>query len=1098
MGSRRTGRDEGGGGNSDLRSGRSSQHTFVTFGTEQPEDPLDVKAKERNKYLPVHMQEPRDEQGRKRFHGAFTGGFSAGYFNSVGSKEGWAPSQFVSSRSSRYNPASAAKPEDFMDEEDLEAIGDGQKIAATEDYDIVGGTAKELARKRAAVSAAGGDSQNALGAVAGKLVEDLIGPAKDPIGIKLLRQMGWREGHGVGPRAKRKAKNGVEDIHAANHTFAPRDISIDLLKPKTDSFGLGYNPFHHAPEFAGRGSQSQTTGKNEPQSAAKPGKGGFGVGVFEDEDEDLDVYGSGMASYDMIIDDDEDRPMLKRKFDGGASRQQSTLRTKDRHITGFDLTISICHDGRPPLEGFTLAKTAMPEPKWYAPPELPAAFVPMHDFAAAPLPAGSTPSHVDSRIHPSRQAQQHEQSQLTADMRRDILGEEALKAPQRSVFSFLPIKEQDRLQEFIDKAARTRGNSAVAGSNEDKTAPKDAGPKVDKDTALAALKGFMPFGNDMPKQQRYRRFLEVKAGLAAEYAANPKHLTRQDIAHEKLEFSKAAQIFKPLSSMMASRFTSASQPTDTNYNAPSAKTDVQNGAAQMNMYGALTRTRTEWRPEKLLCKRFNVADPYAKQKKKGGGEDDEDAREQSRIDEEKRYEKEALNKRAMNDLFHERDRLVAQGILKAAPDSVADEITDGGAKETLTRDAVSVQLKNTTTTSIKQEEEPDDGLPDEVPERPAMDIFKAIFADSDEDESDSDEEDVNTTPLPLPQSQRPAAEPHVPPLVQSKASPLSSPSLPPPAREKLPPPIFRPVFRKKEDRGKAVKPPAEVAAATPPGSSVVAPSSSLQGALDIDGAALDNEPNPPRQESLPIPAVATPSQSKQSVFVDSNEPSVPPLPLLPSRSESTKKRTRDSDDETLPLPLPPTTASPLPSSSRKDDKDRKKRKKHKKDARDITSDDDERRVKRKRDVAERTDKEKVKERDRKRRRHTSSSKNKRRVYSDEEEEEVWLEKPVVKLPQHHVQQDAVPPPKALSRSSRHMDADGDRSPRPPSLLAFESPYTASDRRAETFGAPSPPAPTTREKPLPPPSSTRHILDESDENESSSTRTRARPSAADFM
>jgi len=30
------------------------------------------------------------ERGRpKRFHGAFSGGFSAGYFNTVGSKEGW-------------------------------------------------------------------------------------------------------------------------------------------------------------------------------------------------------------------------------------------------------------------------------------------------------------------------------------------------------------------------------------------------------------------------------------------------------------------------------------------------------------------------------------------------------------------------------------------------------------------------------------------------------------------------------------------------------------------------------------------------------------------------------------------------------------------------------------------------------------------------------------------------------------------------------------------------------------------------------------------------------------------------------------------------
>ena len=29
-----------------------------------------------------------DERGLRRFHGAFTGGFSAGYFNTVGSKQG--------------------------------------------------------------------------------------------------------------------------------------------------------------------------------------------------------------------------------------------------------------------------------------------------------------------------------------------------------------------------------------------------------------------------------------------------------------------------------------------------------------------------------------------------------------------------------------------------------------------------------------------------------------------------------------------------------------------------------------------------------------------------------------------------------------------------------------------------------------------------------------------------------------------------------------------------------------------------------------------------------------------------------------------------
>lgn len=64
----------------------------------------------------VEDQIVTDEKGRQRFHGAFTGGFSAGYFNTVGSKEGWEPATFKSSRSERQSKKSL-KPEDFMDEE---------------------------------------------------------------------------------------------------------------------------------------------------------------------------------------------------------------------------------------------------------------------------------------------------------------------------------------------------------------------------------------------------------------------------------------------------------------------------------------------------------------------------------------------------------------------------------------------------------------------------------------------------------------------------------------------------------------------------------------------------------------------------------------------------------------------------------------------------------------------------------------------------------------------------------------------------------------------------------------------------------------------
>ena len=51
-----------------------------------------------------------------RFHGAFTGGFSAGYFNSVGTKEGWTPKTFVSSRNQRAE-SKLSKPQDYMDDE---------------------------------------------------------------------------------------------------------------------------------------------------------------------------------------------------------------------------------------------------------------------------------------------------------------------------------------------------------------------------------------------------------------------------------------------------------------------------------------------------------------------------------------------------------------------------------------------------------------------------------------------------------------------------------------------------------------------------------------------------------------------------------------------------------------------------------------------------------------------------------------------------------------------------------------------------------------------------------------------------------------------
>lgn len=91
------------------------------------------------KRKPVSLEDQiaTDSHGRRRFHGAFTGGFSAGFFNTVGSLEGWTPSEFKSTRSDKANKH-IQKPEDFMDDEDFGEYGIApQTIKATKEYSTV-------------------------------------------------------------------------------------------------------------------------------------------------------------------------------------------------------------------------------------------------------------------------------------------------------------------------------------------------------------------------------------------------------------------------------------------------------------------------------------------------------------------------------------------------------------------------------------------------------------------------------------------------------------------------------------------------------------------------------------------------------------------------------------------------------------------------------------------------------------------------------------------------------------------------------------------------------------------------------------------------
>lgn len=49
---------------------------FAAYGTPLPA--YDPEARDDGSYVPIWKQEVTDERGRKRLHGAFTGGYSAG------------------------------------------------------------------------------------------------------------------------------------------------------------------------------------------------------------------------------------------------------------------------------------------------------------------------------------------------------------------------------------------------------------------------------------------------------------------------------------------------------------------------------------------------------------------------------------------------------------------------------------------------------------------------------------------------------------------------------------------------------------------------------------------------------------------------------------------------------------------------------------------------------------------------------------------------------------------------------------------------------------------------------------------------------------
>lgn len=598
------------------------QPPFALFGTPLP--PLDSDSRDDGSYVPVWKQEVRDERGRKRLHGAFTGGFSAGYFNTVGSKEGWTPATFVSSRTNRAKDGTAPaqkKAEDFMDDEDLADAAEAQKLETQGSFAGLGSTQEDGMRRG--------------------FMSDLFKTSGDTMGVKLLQRMGWREGQGVGPKVRRKARldddsNGKK---GEAHLFAPENSRMVSFNRKSDRFGLGWAG---EDRLGGQSTTRKTAAAQEDQEdedddagqdprniiafsrttkwkpKAKPS--GFGVGILNDTGSDEeDPYEMGpKISYNKIIGGD------KKKRRGGIianTLNSSTKGTAPPSFTSRKLGQRLnnagfrkCHDGLLPLDGFVLASMPLlsDQENKHPPPTIPEGWV-----SSRSADTDSNNSSFKSTADAARA------SNLDPASRAAVLGENLL--PGKSIFDYLSTTARDRLASATGRTnlPTARGESAPEGytqtDSEKRKTLWDLVPRLSSTVAASALQrgtsGWMPYAEDLSKRARYRAFLELSNGTRDTLPERTPGTSLDDWSKELREFAQAAEVFKPISGLMASRFTSSSSApkvasdSDPAAAAPSKREDPAESAAKFGMFGPMTRSRFQFYPTRLLCKRFNVKAP---------------------------------------------------------------------------------------------------------------------------------------------------------------------------------------------------------------------------------------------------------------------------------------------------------------------------------------------------------------------------------------------------------------------------------------------------------------------------------------------------------
>lgn len=531
-----------------------------------------------------------------------------------------------------------------MDEEDLREQEESKQISTADGF-VGFGTQDDQAVRHA--------------------LDDIFKPVQDSMGEKLLNRMGWKKGQGIGARIRRKID--PNDDASEVKEYPPADSPMLDFAQEQDKRGLSSDDNAALKErkacqvntsLVAQESMEQEnhTGIRFPSSLSaktnRPVKSsGIGIGSLNDtrsDDEDLYEMGPKM-NYNRVLGGEKKAKKPKKSSTSANPLLKSTPKFISKKLPSILSSLRKCHDGKLPLTGFVLADPdeldgfgamSILDEK-YRPPEVPESWQPQASTET------SSSSNVDGQTKTSQPELVHQQQ--TAQSRANILKEASL--PSKSIFDYLSPAARDRLATASGKTdlppALNEAPPPTAGRTVPVTpdaAPQIAYPELTATTASTAMIRLRkdkdkPYADDLPKQGRYKDFLRFSSEtkpLAERIPPlrAPTHKTDEDHLIELHEFATTANLFRPATGFLASRFTSAASAAasvsdsgistsphqetskdddDAEENLlrkpPEKPKDPAEEAARLGMFGVATRSTMGFYPTKLVCKRFGVDMP---------------------------------------------------------------------------------------------------------------------------------------------------------------------------------------------------------------------------------------------------------------------------------------------------------------------------------------------------------------------------------------------------------------------------------------------------------------------------------------------------------